>query len=226
MIAVLDYGIGNLRSAEKALQHLGAPAVLTSDPAAALGAAGVVLPGVGAFGRCMEALRVSGLEPVVRDAVAAGTPFLGICVGMQMLFEASDEAPGVAGIGLLDGTVRRLPPGGPGVSPEGRALRLPHMGWNDLDVRPGSQLLAGLPERPYVYFVHSYAPDPADPSVVAATADYGGPVVAAVERQGLWATQFHPEKSGANGLAVLANFVRACGFDAGAARPAAAPRRA
>lgn len=214
MIAVLDYGIGNLRSAEKALQHLGAPAVLTSDPATARGAAGVVLPGVGAFGRCMEALRDAGLESVVRDAVAGATPFLGICVGMQMLFEASEEAPGVAGIGVLGGGVRRLAPG----------LRLPHMGWNDLDVRPGSELFAGLGERPFVYFVHSYAPEPADPALVAATTDYGGPVVAAVEREGLWATQFHPEKSGANGLAVLANFVRACGFDVSAPQTASFPR--
>ena len=203
MIAVLDYGIGNLRSAEKALQHLGAPAVLTSDSGDARRAVGVVLPGVGAFGRCMEELRASGLESVVRDAVADGKPFLGICVGMQMLFEGSEETPGVAGIGLLDGTVRRLPPG----------LRTPHMGWNQLDVTDGSALLSGLPDQPYVYFVHSYAPVPADPAVIAATTDYGGPIGAAVEQGGLWATQFHPEKSAANGLAVLANFVRACGYE-------------
>ena len=201
MIAVLDYGIGNLRSAEKALQHLGAPARLTRDPDEAADAGAVVLPGVGAFGRCMEALTDSGLLPVVREAVAAGKPFLGICVGMQMLFEDSEEAPGVAGIGLLAGTVRRLPPG----------VRHPHMGWNDVEVRNGSALFAGLPPRPYLYFVHSYAPVPADPGVVAATTDYGGPVVAAVETGRLWATQFHPEKSSANGLAVLANFVKAAG---------------
>lgn len=201
MIAVLDYGIGNLRSAEKALQHLGAPARLTSDPDEAAAAGAVVLPGVGAFGRCMEALTASGLLPVVQAAVEDGKPFLGICVGMQMLFEASEEAPGVAGIGLLAGTVRRLPPG----------VRHPHMGWNDVEVRNGSVLFAGLPPRPYLYFVHSYAPVPADPDVVAATTDYGGSVVAAVETGRLWATQFHPEKSAANGLAVLANFVRAAG---------------
>lgn len=204
MIAVLDYGIGNLRSAEKALQHLGAPAVLTGDPADARRAAGVVLPGVGAFGRCMEQLSACGLEPVVRAAVAGGRPFLGICVGMQMLFEASEEAPGVPGLGVLEGVVRRLPPG----------VRTPHMGWNTLEVRPGSALLAGLPEEPWLYFVHSYAPVPADPGVVAASTTYGGPVVAAVESGPVWATQFHPEKSGVNGLYVLANFVRACGFDA------------
>lgn len=205
MIAVLDYGIGNLRSAEKALQHLGAPARLTSDPSEAAAAAGLVLPGVGAFGRCMEQLRASGLETLVKDAVSAGTPFLGICVGMQMLFEGSEEAPGVPGVGVLGGTVRRLAPG----------LTLPHMGWNELEVKPGSRLLAGLPERPYVYFVHSYAPVPDDERVVTATTDYGGPVVAAVESGSLWATQFHPEKSSRNGLAVLANFVTACGYEAG-----------
>jgi glutamine amidotransferase len=204
VIAVLDYGIGNLRSAEKALQHLGAPAVLTAEAADASRAAGVVLPGVGAFGRCMEALREAKLEKAVHEAVEAGKPFLGICVGMQMLFDESEEAPGVAGLGILAGTVRRLRTG----------LRTPHMGWNELEVRPGSRLLAGLAERPYVYFVHSYAPEPAERTAVAAITDYGGPVVAAVERGPLWATQFHPEKSGANGLAVLANFVRACGFEA------------
>jgi imidazole glycerol-phosphate synthase subunit HisH len=203
MIAVLDYGIGNLRSAEKALQHLGAPATLTGDPTAAGRAAGVVLPGVGAFGRCMEALRESKLEEAVHEAVEADKPFLGICIGMQMLFDESEEAPGVAGLGIVPGVVRRLGPG----------LRTPHMGWNELEIRPGSKLLDGLGERPYVYFVHSYAPDPAQRAVVAAITDYGGPVVAAVERGRLWATQFHPEKSGANGLAVLGNFVRACGYE-------------
>lgn len=200
MIAVLDYGIGNLRSAEKALQHLGAPAVLTPDPADARGAAGVVLPGVGAFGRCMEALRESGLEPVVHEAVEAGTPFLGICVGMQMLFDSSEEAPGCKGLGIIPGEVRRLV----------TAERLPHMGWNTLAVRSGSALLDGIPDGAWLYFVHSYAPVPDDEAVVAATTDYDGPVVAAVEKGPLWATQFHPEKSGDNGLRVLGNFVRAC----------------
>jgi imidazole glycerol-phosphate synthase subunit HisH len=204
VIAVLDYGIGNLRSAEKALQHLGAPALLTPEPADANRAAGVVLPGVGAFGRCMEALREAKMEEAVHDAVEAGKPFLGICIGMQMLFDESEEAPGVKGLGIVPGMVRRLGPG----------LRTPHMGWNELEIRPGSRLFDGLAERPYVYFVHSYAPEPTERAVVSAITDYGGPVVAAVERGPLWATQFHPEKSGANGLAVLANFVRACGYEA------------
>ncbi len=149
MIAVLDYGIGNLRSAEKALQRLGSDAVLVSDPDAAAGAAGVVLPGVGNFGRCMEALRESRLDRVVLDAVAAGKPFLGICVGMQMLYDGSAESPGIAGLGLLPGVVHRLPDG----------VKHPQMQWNRL-IPVGSEvpLLAGLGPDPWMYFVHSYAP--------------------------------------------------------------------
>ena len=202
MIAVLDYGIGNLRSAEKALQHLGVDAALTTDPAIARDASGVVLPGVGAFGRCMEQLRESGLEPVVHEAVEAGKPFLGICIGMQMLFDASEEAPGVKGLGIFAGAVRRLT-----VTHE----RLPHMGWNTLKIRTGSQLFDGIDDGSWLYFVHSYAPVPADEAVVAATTDYGGTVVAAVEQGRVWATQFHPEKSAANGLRLLQNFADACG---------------
>ena len=202
MIAVLDYGIGNLRSAEKALEHLGVDAALTTDPAVARRAAGVVLPGVGAFGRCMEQLRESGLEPVVHDAVEAGKPFLGICVGMQMLFDASEEAPGVKGLGIIPGEVRRLT-----VTSE----RLPHMGWNTLEIRTGSKLFDGIDDGSWLYFVHSYAPVPDDDAVVAATTDYGGTVVAAVEQGQIWATQFHPEKSAANGLRLLRNFADACG---------------
>ena len=220
MIAVLDYGIGNLRSAEKAIAHLGVPARLTSDRGEAARAAGVVLPGVGAFGRCMEQLRACGLEAAVHDALDAGRPFLGICVGMQMLFESSEEAPDVPGIGALGGTVRRLSASGappPSEASFGPGLRVPHMGWNTVEVRPGSQLFAGLPASPWLYFVHSYAAAPADDSVVAGTTEYGGRVVAAVERGPLWATQFHPEKSAANGLHLLSNFVRACGFEPAAA---------
>jgi imidazole glycerol-phosphate synthase subunit HisH len=201
MIAVLDYGIGNLRSAEKALQHLGVDAALTTDPAAARRADGVVLPGVGAFGRCMEQLRESGLEPVVHEAVESGTPFLGICVGMQMLFDASEEAPGVKGLGIITGEVRRLT----------AAERLPHMGWNTITIRTGSALFDGIDDGSWLYFVHSYAPVPDDEAVVAATTDYGGTVVAAVEQGSLWATQFHPEKSAAHGLRLLQNFADACG---------------
>jgi len=201
VIAVLDYGIGNLRSAEKALQHVGVDAALTTDPAVARRAAGVVLPGVGAFGRCMEQLRESGLEPVVHEAVESGKPFLGICVGMQMLFDSSEEAPGCKGLGIFPGEVRRL------VTTE----RLPHMGWNTLTIRHGSILFEGIDDGSWLYFVHSYAPVPADGALVAATTDYGGEVVAAVEQGHVWATQFHPEKSAAKGLRLLKNFAAACG---------------
>jgi imidazole glycerol-phosphate synthase subunit HisH len=211
MIAVLDYGIGNLRSAEKALQHVGVDAALTTDPDVARRARGVVLPGVGAFGRCMEQLRESGLEAVVHEAVDAGKPFLGICVGMQMLFDASEEAPGCKGLGILPGEVRRL-----AVTTE----RLPHMGWNTLSIKHGSALFDGLADGSWLYFVHSYAPVPADPAVVAATTEYGGSeVVAAVEQEHLWATQFHPEKSAANGLRLLSNFARRCAGEPGADEP-------
>ncbi len=201
MIAVLDYGIGNLRSAEKALQHLGVDAALTTDPAVARQARGVVLPGVGAFGRCMEQLRESGLEPVVHEAVEAGKPFLGICVGMQMLFDASEESPGTKGLGILPGEVRKLT-----VTTE----RLPHMGWNTLEIRTGSKLFDGIDDGSWLYFVHSFAPVPEDDAVIAATTEYGGTVVAAVEQGSLWATQFHPEKSAEKGLRLLRNFAEAC----------------
>ena len=198
MIAVLDYGIGNLRSAQKALERVGADAALVTTPAAVDGAAGVVLPGVGNFGRCMEALRSSGLDGAARFAIESGTPFLGVCVGMQMLYEGSEEEPDVPGLGILPGAVRRLLPG----------VKRPQMQWNVVD-HDGSALFAGMPDPTWMYFVHSYAPEPS-PEVVA-TCDYGGTVVAAVERGRLWATQFHPEKSGANGLQLLANFLAATG---------------
>ena len=199
MIAVLDYGIGNLRSAEKALQHVGADASLVSDPVTAMAAEGVVLPGVGSFGRCMAALRSSGLDRVALAAVESGKPFLGICVGMQMMYEGSEESPRVAGLGLLPGFVRLLPPG----------VKRPQMQWNLLQVdRPDCPVLGGLGPEPWMYFVHSYAaPDGDD---VVATCDYGGPVVAAVGRDRMWATQFHPEKSGPDGLRLLANFAAVC----------------
>ena len=200
MIAVLDYGIGNLRSAEKALQRVGGDAHLVTEPAEASGAEGVVLPGVGAFGRCMEALRATRLDRVALDAVADGTPFLGICVGMQLLYDGSDEDPGASGLGILAGKIRLLPDG----------VKRPQMQWNRLDrLVPESPLLAGLGADPWVYFVHSYAPELSDD--VVATCDYGGPVVAAAARANVWATQFHPEKSGSAGLQLLANFVAACG---------------
>jgi glutamine amidotransferase len=198
-IAVIDYGIGNLRSAEKALQHLGADARLTADADDIRTAAAVVLPGVGNFGACMRALRASGLEPVTKDAATDGRPFLGVCVGMQMLFEGSDESPDVPGLGIVPGRVTRLPD----------SVRLPQMGWNTLEVRAGSRLVAGLGTDPWLYFVHTYAPDPVDGEMVAAWCVYGKRFAAAIEAGPLWATQFHPEKSSTAGLRLLNNFVEA-----------------
>jgi len=200
LIAVLDYGIGNLRSAEKALQHLGADAKLVSDPDVASSAGAVVLPGVGSFGRCIEALRATGLDRVALQAIDSGKPFLGICVGLQMLYDGSEESPDTTGLGVLPGKVQRLPEG----------VKRPQMQWNQLDLtRPDHPLVAGLGPHPWVYFVHSYAPPPSD--AVVATCDYGGTIVAAVAKDNVWATQFHPEKSGSSGLALLANFVAAAG---------------
>lgn len=205
LIAVLDYGIGNLRSAQKALERVGADARLTDDPLVIDEAAGVVLPGVGAFASCMAALERSKLDDIAQDAATAAVvdlpgsrPFLGICIGLQMLYESSEEAPGVDGLGVLDGWVRRLPDG----------VRRPQMQWNRLEPTGDHAMLAGMTHPSYVYFVHSYAPD--DPSHATATCDYGGPVVASVARGRLWATQFHPEKSASNGLRLLANFVEYC----------------
>jgi glutamine amidotransferase len=198
-IAVVDYGIGNLRSAEKALQHLDADASLTSDARAIERADAVVLPGVGAFGACMKALRAAGLEDVTRTAATDGRPFLGICIGMQMLFDGSDETPDVAGLGVVSGRVTRLP----------AQVRLPQMGWNTLDVVDGARLAAGLPDPAWLYFVHSYAPEPDDVGVVAAWCEYGRRFAAMIESGPVWATQFHPEKSGAVGMRLLQNFVNA-----------------
>ena len=196
LIAVLDYEIGNLRSAQKALLHLGADARLTADPGLIRAADGVVLPGVGAFGRCMDAVRAAGLDVLVHDAVEQGRPFLGICIGMQMLFESSEESPGARGLAVLPGTVRLVP----------GDVKRPQMQWNLLERRGDPELLRHAPDPAWAYFVHSYAAD-TDDALVTATCDYGGPVVAAVERGSVWATQFHPEKSSHTGLAVLQAFV-------------------
>jgi glutamine amidotransferase len=195
LVAVLDYGIGNLRSAQKALEHVGADARLTADAGLIADAAGVVLPGVGAFGACMGAVRATGLEQPALDAVASGRPFLGVCIGMQLLYEASDESPGVPGLGILPGTIRLLPD----------TVKRPQMQWNTLAIRRPSKLLQGTPDGTWMYFVHSYAAELTDD--VVATCDYGGEVAAAAERANVSATQFHPEKSGVNGLALLQRWV-------------------
>jgi imidazole glycerol-phosphate synthase subunit HisH len=196
LIAVLDYGIGNLRSAQKALEHVGADARLTADHGVIREAAGIVLPGVGAFGRCMEALRDSGLDRLALEAIEERRPCLGICVGMQMLFDGSDETPGVPGLGVVPGAVRLLPEG----------VKRPQMQWNVVQRRGEPAMLAGIPDPVWAYFVHSYAVE-TDDDHVSATCDYGGSVVAAIEHGALWATQFHPEKSGRTGLATLGSFV-------------------
>jgi glutamine amidotransferase len=198
LIAVLDYGIGNLRSAEKALQKVGGDAHLVNTAEQATGAAGVVLPGVGNFGRCIEALRASGLDRAALDAIASGKPFLGICVGMQMLYEYSEEAPGIDGLGALEGKVCALP----------EDVKRPQMQWNVLEPTRDAALLRGLADPAWMYFVHSYAPEITDH--VVATCDYGGPVVAAAEKDNVWAVQFHPEKSGDSGMVLLRNFVERC----------------
>jgi glutamine amidotransferase len=198
-IAVLDYGIGNLRSAEKALQHVGASARLVTDPGEVEAAAAVVLPGVGAFGACARALRESGLETPARQAIDVGVPFFGVCIGFQLLYEGSVESPGAEGLGVFGGKVGALP----------RGVKHPQMQWNRLE--PAEQQgeepvpLHGLGPRPWMYFVHSFVPPVGDETV--AVCDYGGPVAALVARGTLWGAQFHPEKSGATGLKLLSNFV-------------------
>ena len=207
VIAVLDYGIGNLRSAEKALQKVGGDARLTRDPAFVASADAVVLPGVGAFGACMDALRGAGLEDVVYGAVDSGRPFLGICVGMQMLFTSSQEDLDARGLDIISGTVKWIPPG----------VKRPQMQWNKLsfsqpdDPMFEGELLRDSPNGSWVYFVHSLHGVPMDPSLVAATCDYGVTLNAAFRQDNVFATQFHPEKSGASGLALLDNFVKAAG---------------
>jgi imidazole glycerol-phosphate synthase subunit HisH len=200
-IAVLDYGIGNLRSAEKALQHVGAAARLVTNPADVEAADAVVLPGVGAFGACARALHDSGLEAAARGAIEAGLPFLAVCIGFQLLYEGSDESPEATGLGVFAGQVAPLAPG----------VKHPQMQWNQLKVvgasdgDGGPAPLHGLGDKPWVYFVHSYAP-PIGAETVA-VCDYGGRVAALVARRNVWGAQFHPEKSGRSGLAMLANFV-------------------
>jgi len=210
IVAVLDYGIGNLRSAEKALVHVGADARLTADVGLIREAAAVVLPGVGAFGRCLSALRRAGLEDVTLAAVASGRPFLGICIGMQMLFGSSEEDPAAGGLGVIPGQVVWIPPG----------VKRPQMQWNRLDLtRPSEPLLGGLGPRPWVYFVHSLHGVPDDPADVVATCEYGGTINAAFRRANVFATQFHPEKSGRDGLALLANFAAVAAGAAGVLTP-------
>ena len=197
-IAVIDYGMGNLASVAKALERSGADVRVTESAAAVRNAAAVVLPGVGAFRDAAARLEHSGLGAAVLERIAAGTPFLGVCLGLQLLFESSGEGGRWPGLGVFAGTVERLQTG----------LKVPHIGWNELAwTAAGAGMAHGLPAAAAVYFVHSYAALPADSTIVAATTDYGGKVVAAVARDSVWAMQFHPEKSSVVGLTLLAHFV-------------------
>jgi glutamine amidotransferase len=200
-IAILDYGMGNLRSVEKALEHVGAAPVVTAEHEAIRAADGVILPGVGAFPKAMRNLRELELDVVIGERLAAGVPTLGICLGLQLLFEASSENEGAWGLGLLQGRVDRLPAPG---------LKVPHIGWNTVGWRRSSRLLADLPEECSFYFVHSFAPVLPGEDDLLGTAVYGEPFACAVEREPLYGVQFHPEKSSANGLKLLENFAGIC----------------
>ena len=195
-VAVLDYGVGNLHSVAKALDRAGAEVWVVPTVAAAAGAAGLVVPGVGAYGACLRGLASAGGAAAVAGWLEGGRPLLGICVGMQLLFEASEEGPVGDGVGVVPGKIRHLT----------GQVKIPHIGWDEVTVGPGSRLFAGLGDGARFYFVHSYAPEP-DGEAVAAVCDYGGRFAAAVEHGNLFGTQFHPEKSGRAGLALLANFV-------------------
>ena len=199
MIAIIDYGAGNIQSVSKALKHIGCDCFITNKKDEILSADGAVLPGVGSFGDTVDSLNKFGIKEAVIEFINSGKPFLGICLGLQLLFPGSDESKGAEGLGIFDGTITKIP--------NGEGLKIPHMGWNSLNITKGSRLFEGIEENPYVYFVHSYYLNAADKSIVAAQTEYGVTIDAAVERGNVFATQFHPEKSGEVGLKILKNFV-------------------
>ena len=199
MVAIIDYDAGNIKSVEKAMQLLGQEVKITRDRDEIMAADHVILPGVGAFGDAMEKLHQYGLVEVIHEVTKKGTPFLGICLGLQLLFERSDEAPGVEGLGVLRGDILKLP--------DKEGYKIPHMGWNSLDFPREGRLFKGLGEHPYVYFVHSYYLKAAEKEIVTATADYTTTIHASVEKGNVFACQFHPEKSSDVGLQILKNFV-------------------
>ena len=200
MIAIIDYDAGNLKSVEKAWLALGEDVQVTRDREKLLAADKVILPGVGNFGDAMEKLKSYGLVSVIHELAEMGKPFLGICLGLQLLFERSDEAPGVEGLGILKGEIVRIP--------DGEELKVPHIGWNSLHLQNGGRLFRNLPEEPYVYFVHSYYLKAEDPEIVKATTEYGVTIDASVEQGNVFACQFHPEKSSRVGLKILENFAK------------------
>ncbi len=198
MIAIIDYGAGNLHSVKNALDFLGAESKITGSASEILSADKVILPGVGAFGSAMNALTASGLKEVIFEVADKGTPLLGICLGLQLMFEKSEEAPDVKGLGLFKGTIVKIPD---------RGLKIPHMGWNSIEVVKDSRILNNIGENPFVYFVHSYYLNASDEGVVSAYTDYGERLGIAVEKDNVFATQFHPEKSGETGMKILKNFI-------------------
>ena len=198
MIAIIDYDAGNIKSVEKAMHLLGQEVVVTRDRESILKADKVILPGVGAFGDAMSKIRQYNLEEVIHEVVEKGTPFLGICLGLQLLFERSEESPGVEGLGILKGEILKIP--------ETEGLKIPHMGWNSLTFQNQGRLFKGLEEHPYVYFVHSYYLKAEEESIVKATTQYGVTIHASVEKGNVFACQFHPEKSSRAGLQMLKNF--------------------
>lgn len=200
MIAIIDYDAGNIKSVQKALQHLGEDAVVTRNPEEILSAEKVILPGVGAFGDAMEKLHSFGLVDVIKQVVAKQTPFLGICLGLQLMFERSEENPGVEGLGILEGEIVRIP--------DQEGLKIPHIGWNSLKFPNKGRLFEGIAEDAYVYFVHSYYLKAKDERIVTATTDYSTLIHASVEKGNVFACQFHPEKSSDVGLQILRNFVK------------------
>lgn len=200
MIAIIDYDAGNIKSVEKAFMALGQDVVVTRDQETILNAEGVVLPGVGAFGDAMEKLHTYDLVETIHKVVEKKTPFLGICLGLQLMFESSEETPGVEGLGLLKGKIVRIP--------EGEGLKIPHIGWNNLAYPNQGRLYQDIPENSYVYFVHSYYLQAEEPEIVRATTEYGVTIHASVEKENVFACQFHPEKSSAVGMKILENFVK------------------
>ncbi|MDF2538201.1 MAG: amidotransferase HisH [Herbinix sp.] len=198
MIAIIDYDAGNLKSVEKALAHIGEESIITRDRQFILEADKVILPGVGAFGDAMQKLDHYQLIDTIKEVVARKTPFLGICLGLQLLFERSAESKGVEGLSVLKGEILRIP--------DCDGLKIPHMGWNSLSVKPGSRLFEGFEDDTYVYFVHSYYLKAEDDAIVAATTHYSTTIHASVEKDNVYACQFHPEKSGEVGLKILKNF--------------------
>ena len=200
MIAIIDYDAGNIKSVEKALLALGEEVIVTSDAGQILEADGVILPGVGAFGDAMEKLKDYGLVEVIHQVVEKKTPFLGICLGLQLLFESSEESPGVKGLGILEGQIVRIP--------DGEGIKVPHIGWNSLTYPNKGRLFEGIAENSYVYFVHSYYLRAKGESIVTAATEYGTYIHASVEKDNVFACQFHPEKSSDVGLTILKNFIQ------------------